>query len=632
MSCPPLIRAIRSCVLAAMTMMPLSPATAAEPATPERLPVWSLTNVHGETVTEQALLKSSHESSQVSPSLIVIAFLGTECPLAKLYARTLNRLHQEYESRGVRFVAVMSNRQDSLEEIAAFAKRAELRFPVGKDLGNQFADAIGAERTPEVFVFDADRLLRYRGRIDDQYGIGTILDAPRRNDLQLAIDELLLGQPVSMPSTEAVGCIIGRRKSSGNDASEVTFHQDVAPILNRHCVECHRDGEIGPFALQDYDEVAGWADMIVETTSDHRMPPWHAGEESTVAFRNERKLTEAELETLREWAETGTVKGKPDSRPAGRVDQAVEDQLVRDDEGKVWQLPRHPDHVFQITDSPVDVPASGEVKYRYYRVDPQFDRDVWVSAMQLRPGNRSVVHHILVFARPKGSNERLHAERGYLDGYVPGYRVEPFATGYAKRIPADSELIFQVHYTPTGVAEQDLSEFALVEVDASEVTHEIHTSSGLDVRLNIPPGEANYTSTARSPRIPAGAELLAMSPHMHVRGKSFRYELQSPSSWWSKLTSGASDDPEVLLDVPRYDFNWQTAYVLQEPIPLPQGGQLVCHAVFDNSEANLSNPDPTATVRWGDQTWDEMMIGYFHYALPKKAQPDAGNSSEKANP
>ncbi|TWU03866.1 redoxin domain-containing protein [Neorhodopirellula pilleata] len=612
MSCPALFRFFQTCVVVAIAISSVSAADTVSESS-ATLPSWSLTNVHGETITDEILMESSGD-----PSLVVVAFLGTECPLAKLYARTLNRLHQKYESKGVRFLAVMSNRQDSLEEIAAFAKRSELQFPIGKDLANRFADAIGAERTPEVFVFDADRLLRYRGRIDDQYGIGTILDSPRRNDLQIAIDELLSGQTVSTPKTEAVGCIIGRRKESTSEQTEVTFHEHVAPILDRHCVECHREGEIGPFALQDYDEVAGWADMIVETTSDRRMPPWHAGEQSSVTFRNERRLTDTELDTLRQWAETGTARGNPSQRSESSGDITREDGLVRDDEGKVWQLPRRPDHVFKITESPVDIPASGEVKYQYYRVDPEFDRDVWVSAMQLRPGNRSVVHHILVFARPKGSNERLHAERGYLDGYVPGYRVESFAPGYAKRIPANSELIFQVHYTPTGVDEQDLSEFALVEVDPAEVTHEIHTNSSLNVRLNIPPGEANYTSTARSPSIPAGAELLAMMPHMHVRGKSFRYELQTPSPFWSKLTAGTAEDHQILLDVPRYDFNWQTAYVLTEPIPLPQGARLFCRAVFDNSEANLSNPDPTATVRWGDQTWDEMMIGYFHYALPKK--------------
>lgn len=580
-----------------------------------QMPDWSLTGVRGESI--QA---TDFDESQC----LVVAFLGTECPLAKLYARTLNQLHDEFESDNVAFVAVMSNRQDSLQEIAAYADRSKLRFPIGKDLGNVVADSIGADRTPEVFVYGADRSLRYRGRIDDQYGIGTVLDQPRRNDLQIAIEELLAGKEIAVPRTQAVGCLIGRRReemvSNGNSSNEFTFHEHVAPILKQHCVECHRDGEIGPFALQDYDEVAGWADMIVETTADLRMPPWHAGADSVLPFRNERKLSDDELAILRRWAETGTPQGQP-PESSGIVPKAAKDDSPESSEGQTivsWQLPRQPDHVFKITDSAVEIPASGEVKYRYYRVDPGFERDVWASAMELRPGNRSVVHHILAFARDPKSNQRLHAERGYLDGYVPGYRVEPFPKGYAKKIPAGSELIFQVHYTPTGVAESDLSEFAIIEMDKSEVTHEIHTNSGIDVRLNIPPGESNYTSKAISPRIPNGAELLAMMPHMHVRGKSFRYELQTPKGWLAKVGVGEANQPRVLLDVPRYDFNWQTAYVLAKPLPLPQGGRLVCHGTFDNSEANLSNPNPDATVRWGDQTWDEMMIGYYHYSLQRK--------------
>ncbi len=554
---------------------------------------------------------------------LVVAFLGTECPLAKLYATTLSDLHQRYRERGVVFLAVMSNRQDSLEEIAAFERRSLLPFRVGKDLGNRFADAVGAQRTPEVFLYDSSRKLKYRGRVDDQYGIGTILDQPRRSDLREAIDEVLAGEKVAVPHTEAVGCIIGRRKNQSSGVSQpagatsqnalsdkVTYHDHIKPILQSHCVECHRDGEIGPFALNDYDEVAGWADMIVETTRDGRMPPWHAGPQSKVKFRNERKLTHTELDLLSRWADTGTIEGAPANDEQALALTSTEDEGVRGEDGRYWQLPRQPDHVFPITESPVSIPGTGEVKYRYYRVDPGFEKDVWVSAMQLRPGNRSVVHHILVFAREPGSTQRLHAQRGFLDGYVPGYRVEPFARGYAKRIPAGSELIFQVHYTPTGTPQEDLSEFAIVEADVSEITHEIRTDSVVQTRLRIPPGEADYRVTANGPRFPKGAELLAMMPHMHVRGKSFRYELEADRSWWSSDSKST-----VLLDVPNYDFNWQTSYVLDEPMKLPSGGRLVGHAAYDNSEKNLSNPDPTATVKWGDQTWEEMMIGYYHYAV-----------------
>jgi len=573
------------------------------------LPAFELRDAQGATITDDDFRDAS---------LVVVAFLGTECPLAKLYASTLTRLHQRYQSRGVEIVAVMSNRQDSLEEIAAFVRRTGVTFPVGKDLGNVFADEIGAHRTPEVFLFDSQRELKYRGRVDDQYGIGTILEQPRRNDLQIAIDEVLEGQPVSQPQTQAVGCLIGKRKSKqeNSESNTVTYHQHIAPILRTHCVECHRDGEIGPFALNEYDEVAGWADMIVETTSDGRMPPWHAGEKSTGKFRNERQLTSTELDQLAQWADTGTIQGErivdglATNSDATAPSPAIAE--VRSEDGRIWELPRRPDHVFRISEEPVSVPATGEVKYQYFRVDPGFERDVWATAMQLRPGNRRVVHHILAFAREPGARNGLRAERGFLDGYVPGYRVEPFAPGYAKRIKAGSELIFQVHYTPTGSPEEDFSEFAIIEADESEITHEIRTESALEVKLKIPPGDPDYRVTAYGPRMPKGAKLLAMMPHMHVRGKSFRYELESDREWWKPNSQST-----ILLDVPEYDFNWQTAYVLDEPMDLPHGGRFVAHASFDNSEDNLSNPDPNATVRWGDQTWEEMMIGYYHYAVER---------------
>ncbi|MFG0286768.1 MAG: redoxin domain-containing protein [Rhodopirellula sp. JB044] len=568
-------------------------------------------------------LSLTNDDVREDGNCLVVAFLGTECPLAKLYAQTLADLHDEFHPRQVSFVAVMSNRQDSLEEIATFERRSGLPFSIGKDLRNRLADALDAQRTPEVFLFDPNGELRYRGRVDDQYGIGTILDRPRRSDLREAIIEVLAGKKVSVPHTDAVGCIIGRRKSVSQEASHsaddddkesnvVTYHQHINPILQTHCVECHREGEIGPFALDAYDEVAGWADMIAEVTRERRMPPWHAGPRSTAKFRNERTLSEQELDLLARWADTGTHEGQPTTRRSSDKASTTEHFGIRDENGRYWQLPCQPDHVFKITPKPVSIPATGEVKYQYYRVDPGFEKDVWASAMQLRPGNRSVVHHILVFAREPGSSQRLHAQRGFLDGYVPGYRAIPLAPGYAKRIPAGSELIFQVHYTPTGTPQQDLSEFAIVEAEESEISHEIRTDSVVQTRFQIPPGKSNHEVTARGPAFPPNSQLLAMMPHMHVRGKSFEYEMHTKRSWWS-----SQKNSKVLLDVPQYDFNWQTSYILAEPMPLPEGGRFVGRATYDNSEKNLSNPDPTATVRWGDQTWEEMMIGYYHYAVPR---------------
>lgn len=529
--------------------------------------------------------------------IVVVAFLGTECPLAKLYSVRLRELQETYRGRGVRVVGVMSNRQDSLEEIAAFATRQNLSFPVLKDAGNRLADDIGATRTPQVFVFDQDRRLRYRGRVDDQYGIGYIRDSANREDLRVALDELLAGRPVSVPRADAVGCIIGRQKTPDAE-SEVTFGGQVAEILARQCVECHREGEIAPFALTDYDEVAGWADMIAETVTDGRMPPWHAAPGHTL-FGNDRGMSSEEKEILVRWAEAGAPAGDLSDLPTAPEKVAG------------WQLPREPDLVVPVSPEPFEVPASGSVRYQYFRFDPGFDREMWVESMELRPGNREVVHHILAFTRPKGSQGGLDGARGFLAGYVPGARLEATPKGHAKRIPADSELIFQVHYTPIGTTQQDQSRFGLVFTDPESVTHEIVTTSALQTRFEIPPGASNHEVLAEGPRFPADAKLLSMSPHMHVRGKAFRYELQTPDG-----------ERTTLLDVPAYDFNWQTTYTLAEPLPIEPESRIVCRAWYDNSEANLHNPDPTKAVRWGDQTWDEMMIGYYHYAVPVEVTAD----------
>lgn len=528
-----------------------------------------------------------------SDSYLVVAFLGTECPLAKLYATRLQSMQNDLADDGIRIIGVMSNRHDSLLDIQAFAQRQKLTFPIVKDAGGRLADDLSAKRTPEVFVFDSSRRLRYRGRVDDQYGIGYVRDKPRRHDLRVALDELVAGSQVSVSRTDAPGCIIGRKKTVTGESS-VTFGGQIADLLNRNCVECHREGEIAPFALTEYEEAAGWADMIAEVVRDQRMPPWHADEDGK-HFANVRRLTDDEKQLLYDWADAGA--------PAGDLsDLPTPSPVVTG-----WQLPRDPDLVFDVSPEPFEVPAEGAVRYQYFKVDPKLDHDVWIEAAELKPGNRSVVHHILAFAAPKGQYGKIRAARDFLVAYVPGARVEPWPKGHAKRIPAGSELVFQVHYTPVGTVAFDQSTLGLCLTAESKVTHEIVTTSAVKSRLSIPPGDSNYTVDAKGPVFPAGAKLLSMSPHMHVRGKSYKYSLASNS--------------DVLLSIPQYDFNWQTTYVLKDPLPIEQGDRIVCEAVFDNSKGNLNNPDPSATVTWGDQTWDEMMIGYYHYSMPRnKAQ------------
>ncbi|MGB7346052.1 MAG: redoxin family protein [Pirellulaceae bacterium] len=523
-------------------------------------------------------------------SILVVAFLGTECPLAKLYAVRLREIANDYRAQGVRVVAVMSNRQDSLEEIGSFVARQEIDFPVLKDAGNQFADSLDAKRTPEIFVFDAQRKLRYRGRVDDQYGIGYVRDEPRRKDLRIALNELTTGQDVAVASTKAVGCIIGRTRPMDTN-SQVTYGSQVAKILNDRCAECHREGEIAPFSLTEYNEVAGWSDMIAEVVREGRMPPWHATEDHA-EFANNRSMSDDEKQALYDWADAGAPAGDLSHLPV------PPEKIVN------WRLPREPDRIIPVSPQPFNVPASGSVRYQYFKFDPGFKEDVWLEAAELKPGNREVVHHILAFAAPKGNYDGVNGARGFLVGYVPGQDPDIWPPRHAKRIPAGSELIFQVHYTPIGTEAKDQSQLGLCFAPADSITHEVVTTSALQTRLKIPPGEANYTTEATSPPMPDNARVLSMSPHMHVRGKAFQYDL---------MTDGKK---QTILEIPQYDFNWQTSYKLADPMPVQPGSRFLCTAVFDNSEDNLNNPDPTATVRWGDQTWDEMMIGYFNYAIP----------------
>lgn len=343
--------------------------------------------------------------------------------------------------------------------------------------------------------------------------------------------------------------------------------------------------------LSSYDDAAAWADMIVEVTQNKTMPPWHATDEHA-KFRNDRRLSDRELKLIEQWVDQGKRRGDP----------SLDANPVSYHSG--WLLSQNPDLVVPMSDRPYSVPKTGVVNYQYFRADLNNSKELWVKGMEIIPGARQVVHHVLVFVREKGSRKRDHGgARSFLVGYVPGTRAEMMPKGYAKRIPANSELIFQVHYTPNGTEQKDLSKVGFVLADAKDITHEVKTTSALSVNFRIPPGASNHRVTASLPEKLPECQLLSFSPHMHVRGKSFRYSLINPDR-----------SRQVVLDIPNYDFNWQTEYRLESPMNLPAGSRIYCEAAFDNSEANLNNPDPKAWVSWGDQTFEEMMIGYFHYA------------------
>ena len=396
--------------------------------------------------------------------ILVVAFVGTECPLAKLYGPRLAELEKEYGPKGVGFVGIDPNSQDGVTQIAAFARQHAINFPILKDLNNLATDRFGACRTPEVFVLDAKRIVRYRGRIDDQYAIGVQRDKPHDRDLAKALDELLVGKPVSKSTTDVVGCLIGRTKQPAAD-SPVTFAKDIAPIFNKRCVECHRPGEIGPFSLTEYKKAAGWADMIAEVVENGRMPPWHA-DPKYGHFANDRRLTAEEKKLIRSWVDNGA--------PAGDLAGLPPQPTFTDG----WQSAEVAGQNRHDARQSLQRAGRGRRAYQYFIAPSGFAEDKWLSAVEVRPGNRAVVHHILVFARKIGQQGDPDGggTRGFLASYVPGLRPQPYPPGMAKRVPAGSILIFQVHYTPNGSKQTDLSRIGFVFADPKTITHEVRTT------------------------------------------------------------------------------------------------------------------------------------------------------------
>jgi thiol-disulfide isomerase/thioredoxin len=533
----------------------------------------------------------------------VVVFVATGCPLANLYAPRLAELSREFGPRAA-VLAVAPNGADGPDEVAAFARKHQLPFPVYRDPGAVAAGRLGATRSPEAVVLDAAGRVRYRGRIDDQYQPGMkARAAPSRADLAEAAREVLAGRPVTVPRTRATGCPLDRPKSPAG--APVTFTRDVAPVLFARCAPCHRPGAPAPFSLLGYRQARGWADAIVEVLDRGRMPPWGANP-AHGRFANDPRPTDAEKRLLAAWVRAGCPEGDPADLPPAPT--------FRDD----WAIPG-PDRVISIPE-PESVPAEGVVDYRYVEVDPGFAEDVWVTEAEVRPGNKRVLHHCNLYLRPPGAAGQEIGEAGplrsfWLAVYVPGTSPRTYPPGMAKRIPAGWRLLFELHYTPTGAPETDRTSVGLTFAKPGEVTHEVATKLLHAEDIDIPPGAAGYR-VERAWTADRAYTLLALFPHMHLRGRSFRYTAEYPD--------GSS---EVLLDVPRYDPNWQHRYQLAEPRRLPAGTVVRCAAEYDNSAANEFNPDPAARVRTGRQIWDEMFNGYLDVAVPLDELPEPPGSA-----
>lgn len=414
----------------------------------------------------------------------------------------------------------------------------------------------------------------------------------------------------------------------GAVAAAPTFNKDVEPVLRKHCQSCHRPGEAGPMSFLTYQETRPFAAAIRQAVTTGKMPPWHADSKHG-QFINERKLSAAEIATIADWAKAGAPEGeKSDAQPPAQWASG-------------WTIGK-PDVVIDMG-ADYKVPASGTIDYTYFVAPTNFTEDKWVEKIEVRPGDgaRPVVHHIVLMARPKGSQYMSKAKPGEayvplasnrprerkpdlgigaiegagLDGYmemvavyVPGGDAYITKPGQARLIPAGSDLVFQMHYTTNGKETLDRSRVGIVFAKEPPKERVVNTFVS-NRNLVIPPQEGNHKVVARA-KVHEDVKLQSFFPHMHLRGKAMEYRLIYPTG-----------ESQVLLTVPKYDFNWQMTYELAKPIVVPKGTEIEVSAWYDNSPNNKYNPDPTQTVYWGDQSWEEMLAGFADFVIPADMKP-----------
>jgi hypothetical protein len=394
---------------------------------------------------------------------------------------------------------------------------------------------------------------------------------------------------VSLFCLAAAAVVITRADLTGAEAAAPTFSKDIARIFAKNCMSCHRPGEIAPMSLMNYKEVRPWAKSIREKVIKREMPPWHA-DPAHGEWTNDRRLSQKDLDTIVAWIDGGSPEGNPkDMPPTPKFATG-------------WQI-GEPDMVFYMPEE-FTVPAEGAVPYIYFTVPTDFKEDKYIAAMEARAGDLSVVHHIVIYVRdPRESRgKRQDIGTGLLGALSPGMTPFIATPGTAKLIKAGSNIIFQMHYTPSGKETKDRSMVGLKFLK-EPVDKVITTTASWDPRFTIPPHAENHEVKA-SWAAEEDITIWSFSPHMHLRGKDYLYRAVYPD--------GRS---EILLSVPNYDFGWQVYYYPKTPIRIPKGTKIETVAHFDNSTKNPQNPDPSKAVRFGEQTWEEMMNGFFDYTV-----------------
>ena len=537
----------------------------------------------------------------------VFLFISGQCPVSNVYTPRMNALAAAYSTRDVQVFAIYSDRQESASDITHHAKAHGLTFPVVKDSSNVLADRLGARMTPEAIVVDAGGAVRYRGRIDDN-SIATRVGV---HDLNAALDAVLAGKPVAHPEMLSIGCAIRRAETPAVAKAGVpTYAHDIAPILRAKCEGCHRPGEVAPFSLQNYTQASAWSADIKRFTGSGQMPPWKPAPGYGVFQEAEaHTLSAAERSAIAKWADNGAPLGSMKQVPAPR-------KFVLG-----WQL-GEPDMII-VPEKAYHLSADGEDVYRNFVVKSNFTEDRYISAVEVRPGNSAVVHHVIGYIdsyKQSGeyTSEKLEAATqdgqpgytsfggpgftpsGLMGGWAPGNDPHFLPEGVGIRIPKGARIVMQVHYHKDGKPETDQTRYGL-HFCRGTVQKAVASAFAFNFGFKIPPGDAHYKAEALR-TVTEDEHVLAVMPHMHLLGKEMKI--------WATFPDG-SEKPMVWIK--EWDFNWQGTYYLKEPMALPKGAVVHMTAYFDNSLQNPRNPlkaHPRA-VTWGEQTTDEMCVAFF---------------------
>ncbi|MFB0933463.1 MAG: redoxin family protein [Pseudomonadales bacterium] len=519
---------------------------------------------------------------------IVVMTQGNGCPIVRNAVPAYRQVRDNYQEQGVKFFLLNSNLQDNKTTIAKEVADFGFDIPVLVDENQLVGESLNVTRTAEVFVIDPkSRKVVYHGPVDDRLTY--------QND---ALDAVIAGETVKISQVDAPGCIVNFPERDNKERhTNISYHDTIAPILEERCVECHQIGGIGPWAMTSYDMIKGFSPMIREVIRTDRMPPWHS-DPNIGSFLHDRSLTSNEIKTLVHWIEAGSPRGEGYD-PLADPRESLPD----------WPL-GVPDLILTVPS--FDVPATGVVDYqRPYVVNP-LEEGKWLRASTVKVGSRESVHHVLtgyLKEIPKSGQSNEVRWGASVGGYAVGAESMIAREGLGTYIPAGGAIGLQMHYTPFGREVTDTTQIGLYFYD-KRPPRMLRNSVIMDFSIEIPPEKANHAETAYL-EFPKDAELFYAFPHAHYRGQSSTLAIRYPDG-----------REEMILSLPKYDFNWQRAYEFKDPIKVPAGAKLIARYTYDNSTQNAANPDPSKKIVWGDQSFEEMLYTAISYRWSDETSAD----------